>query len=579
MLAPATVIALVIPVAPAATGPALAARERCHAGQAPSDLYITMSDGVRLRYGFDLPGDTAEDECSGAPYPVVLQVSAYGHGYGGIPHGAALVEAGYAVIGVSSRGVGCSGGTFDSLSQRERQDVHEIIGWLAKQWWSDGRVALLGSSYPAIQALAAAPYAPNQLRAVVAGVPSTDLYRDTLVPGGIPNASVAFAGAQAGLAALAVASAVPPSGARGADTECAANYGLSPETAPLSDSLKWEWDEGIVHERSPIRDASRIEVPVLLAAGWQDEIVGSRGVEILRELKTPYHAILTNGGHWAFDTAGMRDEVVAFLNHYVKNEDAGYDQPRVELWWDASPSSGARWKTSHDRWPIPVAKPRRLRLGPAGTLSGAKTAATGSDPYTYAPATGQSSSFAGGWATPPKPGSYRAYTYDVQEHLVVAGSASLDVWMSSTATDTDLQVVLTEVTGGEEVYVAQGFLRASHRELDPKRSTATRPYHTHQPPGQPLVGIEKLRVEIMPFAHAFRKGTKLRVYIESPRLVDTWPLLSDRDPALNTIHYGETTPSALVLAELDGVTPDEEPTVCDPTTRRLCRADGLNQTS
>ena len=47
--------------------------------------------------------------------------------------------------------------------------------------------------------------------------------------------------------------------------------------------------------------------------------------------------------------------------------------------------------------------------------------------------------------------------------------------------------------------IAMGWLRASHRELDPERSTPYRPYHTHRR-RQPLVPGEvyELDVEIWP---------------------------------------------------------------------------------
>lgn len=458
---------------------------------------------------------------------------------------------------------------YDPYSQRERQDVHEIIKWITTQWWSDGRVALIGGSNSAIQALSGAPFAPAALKAIVAGAPASDFYRDILFPGGIRNVNPVFPASRLFVSTLIVASELSHGTEGSPDMECARNFADSPGVGPVLHSIQSEWDQGIVHERSLIRDAASIKAPVFLTAAWQDEGVGSRPVDILRELKVPYHAVLVNGGHGAMFGA-MRDKVISFLDHYVKGT-GDFDQPPVEIWWDATQSTGVGWKTSHGRWPVPQTKPRRLHLAPGGALADAAPATAGADSLAYLPASGQSTSSGEGWTIPPKPGTYRSYTYEVARDLVVAGSASLDVWLSSTATDTDLQVVIAEVRGEDEIYVAQGFLRASHRELDAKRSSATRPYHTHQAPGAELESTELLRVEIMPFAHAFREGTKLRLYIESPRFADFWMLQSDREPALNTIHRGGATPSALVLAELRGVSPDPRPTACDASARRLCR--------
>lgn len=550
----------------APTAPATAIHEPCHAGYSAEDLYIEMSDGVRLRYTFDLPVDPA-GECLPGPFPVVLQTSVYGQGYGSIPYWQDLKSRGYAIINVSVRGTACSGGEWDSLSERERQDTHEIIQWITERWWSNDRIALVGASHPAIQALSGAPNAPEALDAVVAMIPSADLYRDTLFPGGIPNVAIGYTAVQAGFSTVSAAAAVPPNDVRGPDIRCAEQFADRPSIAPFVPGQLSEWDDGIVRDRSPVRHAHDIDAPVFLAVGWQDEVVGSRAVDILRELQVPYHAILTNGGHGIPNTKGMKEKVFAFLDHYLRDA-PDYAQAPVELWWDTTPSAGARWTTSHGRWPLEQAKPTPLHLGEGGRLHASATPLSGTDSYAYVPATGQST-FDGGWAVPPKPGAAVAYTFDVAEDLVVVGSASLDLWLSSTAPDTDLQVVLVEERDGQELYVGQGFLRASHRQLDEQRSSPTRPYHTHLPPGAPLVGVEPVRVEIMPFAHVFREGTKLRVYVESPRFIDTWSLYSDREAALNTIHHGGVMPSKLVLPVVPGIKADPRPTQC--TSRQPCR--------
>ena len=85
------------------------------------------------------------------------------------------------------------------------------------------------------------------------------------------------------------------------------------------------------------------------------------------------------------------------------------------------------------------------------------------------------------WKAPVPPGGSVAYTSPpLRKDMVVAGPASLDVWLASTATDTDLEATVTEVRpDGQETYVQRGWLRASHRKLDPARSTRLRPTQTH----------------------------------------------------------------------------------------------------
>ena len=104
--------------------------------------------------------------------------------------------------------------------------------------------------------------------------------------------------------------------------------------------------------------------------------------------------------------------------------------------------------------------------------------------------------------------------------VVVAGSASADLWIRSSATDTDIEATLTEVRpDGQEVFIQSGWLRASHRQLDPARSTELVPFHTHQAEdAEPLPAGQytPVRIELFPFAHVIRPGSQLRLNIEAP---------------------------------------------------------------
>ncbi len=168
-------------------------------------------------------------------------------------------------------------------------------------------------------------------------------------------------------------------------------------------------------------------------------------------------------------------------------------------------------------------------------------------------------------------------------------SASLDLWLESSAPDTDVQVVLTELRpDGQEVYVQAGWLRASHRREDPARTEPTRPFHTHQAadvatsllvPGKP----ELLRVEIRPFGHLFRKDSRLRVSVEAPAAVfGLWGFESLPTPARNVVHHGGDHASVLRLSRLPGhAAPDEarELPHCRSVVRQPCRPDPLGGAS
>ncbi len=140
-----------------------------------------------------------------------------------------------------------------------------------------------------------------------------------------------------------------------------------------------------------------------------------------------------------------------------------------------------RYEADFARWPVPSAVATPWYLGAADTLTPAPpTAAAGapdtvsnyvSDPSAV-PATTYTGDSSGIWdAAPaydwqPIPSADRAsfVTAPLARDTVIVGSGSVDLWLRSTAPDTDLEVTLSEVRpDGNEVYVQSGWLRASHR--------------------------------------------------------------------------------------------------------------------
>jgi hypothetical protein len=167
-----------------------------------------------------------------------------------------------------------------------------------------------------------------------------------------------------------------------------------------------------------------------------------------------------------------------------------------------------------------------------------------------------------------------------------AGTGSVDLWLRSNAADTDIEVTLTELRpDGSEVYIQSGWLRASHRQLDPAMSTPLLPYHTHmEADARPLPRdtFEPLRIEIFPFAHVVRPGSRLRMNIEAPSgnqpfwSFDTLaPNAYDGRPEVrNDIGHATAMPSRVVLPRLpDNVRPDV------PATPPSCQVDGVTAQS
>ena len=96
-------------------------------------------------------------------------------------------DGGYAYIGVNLRGTGCSDGTFDFFQPQEGRDGASVIEWIIQQPWSNGRVGMIGKSYPGITQLFVAEEQPPGLVAITPGHFFGDAYRDVARPGGIMN--------------------------------------------------------------------------------------------------------------------------------------------------------------------------------------------------------------------------------------------------------------------------------------------------------------------------------------------------------------------------------------------------------
>ena len=100
------------------------------------------------------------------------------------------------------------------------------------------------------------------------------------------------------------------------------------------------------------------------------------------------------------------------------------------------------------------------------------------------------------------------------EDMVVLGPAAANISLSSSAPDTDLGLTLGEVRpDGTEIRVSTGVQRASMRNVDPARSTATRPAFTLDEHRPLLPGVNVVPVQILPVAHVFRAGSRIRLTI------------------------------------------------------------------
>jgi putative CocE/NonD family hydrolase len=548
------------------------------------------------------------DRFGPGPYPTVIDYSGYLPAvniYDGLDD--RFLDAGYAVVGLNIRGTGCSSGSFDYFEPLQSSDGAEAIGWLATRDWSNGRFAMVGKSYPGITQAFVAAEQPDALKAIVPGNIFADLYRDVPFPGGMMN--VTFAGAWSAQRVYEGNLYGPVHTLETGDDHCLTNqqqHVTNPASNPLLLLLQEQYDTPTYRERSPWEFADRIDVPMFLIESWQDEQVGSRGTHLLERFRTdevPWKFLGTNGDHGEYYGSDVFPHILRFLAYHLKQEAPTGEQLEFDSFEDAyvrylaedqviinydNGANGGRvpgFTKTYGGWPVPQQEVARFALTPDGSLVVGDGAPRGSVDYTYTPVVGAQER--GGhsvneepsaqWSDRAPEGTTAAFTTDaLTEDMTLLGSASLDLWLASTAVDTDVEVTLSELRpDGQELFVQQGWLRASHRAEDPNHSTELRPFQTHllgdvapMLPGTP----ELLRVEIFPFGHVFREGSKLRISVAAPHTKpDLWGFVPTPLPAVNTIYTGGAYPSSLALPLVAGATIPTDYPACGSLRNQPCR--------
>jgi hypothetical protein len=160
--------------------------------------------------------------------------------------------------------------------------------------------------------------------------------------------------------------------------------------------------------------------------------------------------------------------------------------------------------------------------------------------------------------------------------MVVVGPASLNLWVKSTAVNTDLQVTVSEVRlNGQEMYVQSGYLRASYRKTEPQ-STALLPIHSFTNPKNLTFGKYSLvRIGILPILYAFRAGSRIRITITAPGGdLPVWQFntFQTNSKVVDTVGLGGKYASTLVLPVINSLTlPDPQPP-CPSLRGEPCRA-------
>ena len=485
------------------------------------DAPITMDDGVVLRADVFRPADAGN-------HPVILSYGPYAkglsfqEGYKG--NWARLIKSapevlrgssnkyqnwelvdpekwvpdGYACVRIDSRGAGRSPGYLDVWSPRETQDLCQCIEWAGTQPWSNGKVGINGISYYAMNQWQVAALKPPHLAALCIWEGASDYYREVCRHGGILSEFLSS------WYPRQVASVQHGVGVRGAKSVITGELVAGPPTLSDAELAKNRADiPGEAKRRRLIDDyhAARtaqfenIEAPLLSAANWGGMGLHPRGnfEGWLRAGSKQKWLEMHGDTHFTHFYSSYGEALQKrFFGHFLMGEDTGWEKaPRVSL---NVRHPGERFiKRAENEWPLARTQWTKYFLQPRDFGLGTE-APNGEATLSYE-ATGDGLTFR---------------TQPLKKNVEITGPMAAKLWVSSDTVDADLFLVLRvlDPAGKEVVFIGSndprvpvglGWLRASHRKLDPQRTRAYRPWHTHDEewpltPGEPV----ELDIEIWP---------------------------------------------------------------------------------
>ena len=395
-------------------------------------------------------------------------------------------QRGYALAVVDPRGAWQSEGDFHHNGEVEARDCYDTIELLADRPWSNGRVGMSGVSYLAAIQYYVAPLRPPALAAINPWEGFSDWYREFAYHGGIPETGF-----------------IP----RASDN---IRYSLNRtedtwanvQAHPLIDDY---W-------RSKQPDLEGIETPAYVVASWSDQGLHLRGtLEAYKRMASPQKWLEVHGQKkWAhYYRPESRQRRLQFFDHFLKERPtalAAWPPVRLEVrdrFGEAKERSEAEW---------PLARTRYVPLYLDAASSSLSPEPPDHEALTdYDAATGRA-------------------TFDItfDKPTELTGHMKLRLWLEIDAgEDADIFVAAQKLdSDGEPVGmgfyafyengpVALGWLRASHRALDPEKSTAWQPVHPHLAEEPLLPGeIVPLEIELWSSSTRFGPDQTLRIVIQ-----------------------------------------------------------------
>jgi len=465
-----------------------------------------------------------------------------------------FVPRGYAQIVANVRGTGKSGGKYAFIGPPEPQDGVEVIKWIADQPWCDGKVGMFGVSYFAWIQFFIAALDPPHLKCIFAPWGATDIYRDSTYHGGILGHSF-WRGLSRAFEKVreesysrkkwgdrkfkeAIVKALNDEDISGVAELVEILRNPDEGTNPLLVDILLNPNDGPYWEERRVK-YENIKVPAYIGACW-----GIYGLHLpgafrsWENLGVPKRMIIGPPAYLDRPLYQLHYEALRWFDYWLKGVDTGImDEPAIRIFV----MNTGEWKEANE-WPLPETKWTPFYLHENGLLwEHEHWPHEGSDSFDDSP-------YHRGhleYCSPP-----------MVEDTEVVGPIVLNLYASTTDNDVLWFISLREVNQeGNERILTRGWLRGTHREVDPEHSQPWEPYHPHTK-SEPLVPgkIYEFNIPVVPTGNLFKAGSRIKLKICSTDDEPRHPLeavatghLRRQSPSRITVYHDADRPSHLLL--------------------------------
>lgn len=491
------------------------------------DVPVTLRDGVTIYVDIFRPAGAEQ-------VPVIVAWSPYGKGQGtsmsvmgvfglvglsnSVVSGLAKFEApdpaywcaqGYAICNPDPRGCIDSEGNSLLWDRQEGRDCHDLIEWLGVQSWCSGKVGMSGTSYLAVSQWFTAAEQPKHLAAINPWEGVSDVYRDLVLRGGMPDTAFAEL------------------------LQNGSFFGKNQKEDILSEAERYPLMHALWENKIP--DFSRITVPAYVVASYSNTLHTAGTFRAWRRLASQDKWLrIHNGQEWPdyYDETNVED-LRRFFDRYLKGITNGWESTPTVRYAVHDFQGGDQVNVPADAFPPHNVTATKLYLH-GGSRMLSPQAPEAEVPAVYDVAA--------------NPNAVSFITRFAQETVLV-GYPKAHLWVEARgADDMDLFVLIQKLdaqgTPLQQFTVpnhnprihdltdhgatilrykgSDGRLRVSARHLDSTLSSSDVPAHRFDRVEKLTAGeIVDIEIDLLPIGWAFRPGEQLRFVISARNLLGT----------------------------------------------------------